>query len=118
MLFIVIPWYKNKLFHGIKPPLFPPSKVAITVIYSPWIKVFYAGVVFLALWYLFTRHKVSVLFFQDRGLKIIGHNRLYGLGFVFRIIGNNKLILTVKYLINPIFSLSIIVYQRLQHKNS
>jgi hypothetical protein len=46
------------LFHGIKTnytgnkiPLIPPSKVSIKVIYSPGIKVFYAGVVFKALWY-------------------------------------------------------------------
>jgi hypothetical protein len=46
------------LFHGIKAnytgnkiPLIPPSKVAIKVICSPGIKVFYAGVVFKALWY-------------------------------------------------------------------
>jgi hypothetical protein len=46
------------LFHGIKTnytgnkiPLIPPSKVAIKVIYSPGIKVFYAGVVFGSLWY-------------------------------------------------------------------
>jgi hypothetical protein len=47
------------LFHGIKTnytgneiPLIPPSKVGIKVIYSPGIKVFYAGVVFGSLWYV------------------------------------------------------------------
>jgi hypothetical protein len=49
------------LLHGIKTnytgneiPLIPPSKVAIKVIYSPGIKVFYAGVVFKTLWYFFS----------------------------------------------------------------
>jgi hypothetical protein len=38
MLSIFIPWQKT--------PLIPPLKMTIKVIYSPGIKVFYAGVVF------------------------------------------------------------------------
>jgi hypothetical protein len=41
-------------YTGDKIPLTPPPlKVAIKVIYSHGIKVFYAGVVFESLWYLF-----------------------------------------------------------------
>jgi len=43
MLSIFIPWHKT--------PLIPPLKMTIKVIYSPGIKVFYAGVVFGSLWY-------------------------------------------------------------------
>ena len=44
MLSIFIPWHKT--------PLSPPLKMTIKVIYSPGIKVFYAGVVFGSLWYV------------------------------------------------------------------
>jgi hypothetical protein len=44
MLSIFIPWHKT--------PLIPPLKMTIKVIYSPGIKVYYAGVVFETLWYL------------------------------------------------------------------
>ncbi len=45
MLAFFIPWHKT--------PLIPPLKMTIKEIYSPGIKVFYAGVVFKTLWYIF-----------------------------------------------------------------
>jgi hypothetical protein len=60
MLSIFIPWHKT--------PLIPLLKTTIKVIYSPGIKVFYAGVVFGSLWYLIFKNKFLICV-----QKVMGH---------------------------------------------